>query len=212
MRRHRTDADRGRARHVLGHTVTTDPTAPSALGGGHATAGITAPAAAWAFAEGQQGALRGLRAAATNVLLWQSRPFPLAVQAVFVREDGTGIVRTLCSGDRPRQHLDRALSELKGQRFATFLKSVASTDPACPAAASSRSSPNAPFTPARLPVRHVNIGTPWTGPIATPPQVPDPGPAGALTVEGIDSNQNSVRDDVERFIALRDSSPQSSWR
>ena len=31
---------------------------------------------------------------------------------------------------------------------------------------------------------------------------PDPGPAGMATLAGIDSNNNGVRDDVERYIAL----------
>jgi alpha-tubulin suppressor-like RCC1 family protein len=31
---------------------------------------------------------------------------------------------------------------------------------------------------------------------------PDPGPAGELTVTGVDSNGNGIRDDVERYIAL----------
>lgn len=32
---------------------------------------------------------------------------------------------------------------------------------------------------------------------------PDPGPAGMLTIEGIDSDKDGVRDDVQRFIALK---------
>jgi hypothetical protein len=31
---------------------------------------------------------------------------------------------------------------------------------------------------------------------------PDPGKAGELTLEGIDSNRNGVRDDIERYVAL----------
>jgi hypothetical protein len=32
---------------------------------------------------------------------------------------------------------------------------------------------------------------------------PDPGPAGMLSIEGIDSDKDGVRDDVQRFIALK---------
>lgn len=32
---------------------------------------------------------------------------------------------------------------------------------------------------------------------------PDPGPAGKLTIEGIDADQDGVRDDVQRYIAIK---------
>jgi len=31
---------------------------------------------------------------------------------------------------------------------------------------------------------------------------PDPGPAGDETIEGVDVNENGVRDDIERWIGL----------
>jgi hypothetical protein len=40
---------------------------------------------------------------------------------------------------------------------------------------------------------------------AIPP--PDPGPAGAATLAGIDANGNGVRDDVERFILIQFAAP-----
>jgi hypothetical protein len=44
-----------------------------------------------------------------------------------------------------------------------------------------------------------NVAVTTTG---VPPLPPDPGPAGLLTVAGVDSDGDGVRDDVQRFIVL----------
>jgi hypothetical protein len=58
-----------------------------------------------------------------------------------------------------------------------------------------------PFVPSDL--IWVVTGNPIMG--AIPP--PDPGPAGATTLAGIDANGNGVRDDVERFILIQFAAP-----
>lgn len=157
-----------------GTPSTTDPTSPAMpWAEGHATAGVTAPEGKWAFAEGQQG-LFG--AAATRYdsffLIANTNPTPIAVRATFAREDGLGIVREVCVDANSRLNIWPALySELSGQRFATFLESVASMTCA--------SMGNETFVAERavysgpgFQAGHVNAGTPWTGTIVAPPLAP----------------------------------------
>ncbi|MCC6164178.1 MAG: IPT/TIG domain-containing protein [Acidobacteria bacterium] len=153
-----------------------DPTVPTVpWREGHAAAGVAAGNARWAFAEGQQGRFG---AAATGFetffLLANPTATPITVRATFMREDGKGIVRTVCLAANARTNIWTAVySELAGRRFATFLESVASADISCP------SSAGTPFVAERAVYSgpsflagHVNGGTPWTGTIATPPVAP----------------------------------------
>ena len=131
--------------------------------------------AKWAFAEGQQGTFG---AAATTFdtffLLANPQNIPVLVQATFVREDGKGIVRTLCVAPNSRNNIWTAsYPELAGQRFATFLESINSADPACAAVANTGFvAERAVYSGAGFLAGHVNGGTRWTGTIATPPVAP----------------------------------------
>ncbi len=139
---------------------------------GHATAGIPTPATAWAFAEGQQGSFGSAASQSdTFFLLANPQSVPVAVQAIFVREDGSGIVshrRASLPSLAPTSG-PRSIPSCTGS--ASPLSSPPSTarDPACPAMA------NTPFVAERalytgsdFQSGHVNVGTLWTGPIATP--------------------------------------------
>ena len=142
---------------------------------GHATAGTIAGEAKWAFAEGQQG-IFGASATQfdTFFLLANPQNIPVLVQATFVREDGKGIVRTICVAPNSRNNIWTAgFPELAGQRFATFLESVNSSDPACAAVANTGFvAERAEYSGAGFLAGHVNGGTRWTGTIATPPVAP----------------------------------------
>ena len=75
-------------------------------------------------------------------------------------------IRATTSG-RPR------IPELAGQRFATFLESINSADPACAAVANTGFvAERAVYSGAGFLAGHVNGGTRWTGTIATPPVAP----------------------------------------
>lgn len=142
---------------------------------GHATAGVPAAQARWGFAEGQQGTFG---AAATKFdtffLLANPNGVPVQVQATFVREDGLGIVRTICLAPNSRNNIwAQSYSELAGQRFATFLESVTSGDAACTATAGTPFvAERAVYSGAGFLAGHVNGGTPWTGAIVAPPVAP----------------------------------------
>lgn len=142
---------------------------------GHASAGIIAGEPRWAFAEGQQGTFGS---AATRFdtffLLANPQSVPVSVRATFVREDGRGIVRTVCVPPNSRANLWTATyPELASQRFATFLESVGSADAQCPsAAATGFVAERAVYSGPAFQAGHVNRGTPWTGTIATPPVAP----------------------------------------
>ncbi|WP_239493040.1 IPT/TIG domain-containing protein [Luteitalea sp. TBR-22] len=159
-----------------GTPLASDPTwAPFPWREGHATAGVTAAQAKWAFAEGQQGVF-GTSATTFNTFMLLANPngTPIKVQATFVREDGKGIVRSLCVPANSRANIWTAdFVELSGQRFATFLESIASADPACPASAGATFvAERAVYSGDGFLAGHVNVGTPWTGTIATPPVAP----------------------------------------
>jgi hypothetical protein len=142
---------------------------------GHATAGVPAGQPRWGFAEGQQGTFgAGATRFDTFFLLANPNSVAVQVQATFVREDGKGIVRTTCVAPNSRINIwTQTYPELAGQRFATFLESVNSADPACPATAGAAFvAERAVYSGAGFLAGHVNNGTPWTGVIATPPVAP----------------------------------------
>jgi hypothetical protein len=142
---------------------------------GHATAGVQAGQARWAFAEGQQGTFG---AAATRfdsfLLLANPNNVPIQVQATFVREDGKGLVRTICVAPNSRNNIwAQSYPELAGQRFAAFLESIASADAACPATAGAVFvAERAVYSGVGFQAGHVNTGTPWTAAIVAPPVAP----------------------------------------
>ena len=158
----------------------TDPTTPlQPWRDGHATAGAVMPAVRWAFAEGQQGTPSGSGSPHhTFFLLANPNPSPIGVRATFAREDGRGIVRTVCVAANARANIWTAdHPELTDRRFATFLESVA-------AATTCGSVGTQPFVAERasyvgnvFDAGHSNIGTVWSGTIATPPVPPvEPNP------------------------------------
>lgn len=142
---------------------------------GHATAGVDAPASRWAFAEGQQGEF-GAEATRydTFFLLANVNPAPVAVRATFVREDGLGLVQEVCVGPNSRTNVWAAtLPALSHQRFATFLETVASAT--CGSEGGERFvAERAMYLGPAFTAGHVNMGTPWNGGIAVPPQAPAP--------------------------------------
>jgi hypothetical protein len=163
----------------------TDPTTPLLpWRDGHATAGAVTPSVRWAFAEGQQGTPSGATSSHhTFFLLANPHPSPLAVRATFAREDGTGIVRTVCVAPNARANIwTAAYPELAGRRFATFLESVTF---ACGNATIH------PFVAERasylgdvFDAGHANMGTTWSGSIATPPLPPvEPDPTIAFRLD-----------------------------
>ncbi len=93
------------------------------------------------------------------------------MRTTFAREDGSGIVRTLCVAPNARANIWTAdYPELVGRRFATFLESVTF---ACGNAVIQ------PFVAERasyigdvFDAGHANMGTAWSGSIATPPLPP----------------------------------------
>jgi hypothetical protein len=142
---------------------------------GHATAGIIAGEPKWAFAEGQQGVFGSTATRFdTFFLLANPQNVPVLVQATFVREDGTGIVRTVCVAPNSRTNIwTQSYPELGGQRFSTFLESIGSSDPACTATAGTGFvAERAVYSGAAFLAGHVNRGTRWTGTIVAPPIAP----------------------------------------
>ena len=158
-----------------GTPAATDLSAPTVTREGHDTAGVTAASAKWAFAEGAQGALDNVPFD-SSFLVANPNEVGIAVRATFVREDGKGIVREKCVGARSRANIYTGeFPELATFRFATFLESVASA--ACGAAGGEGFvAERAMYIGTSYTAGHVNVGTPWTGPIGTPPVAPVPPP------------------------------------
>ena len=134
---------------------------------GHSAVGLTAEATKWAFAEGAEDGLDGSGLLFDSFfLVVNSTVNPLALRATFVREDGTGIVRTFNVNPQTRFTLiTGAFPELSNQRFAAFLESTNGV----------------PFVAERAVYwgsgyfgGHASPGVPWTGTIATPPPPPAP--------------------------------------
>jgi len=153
-----------------------DPTTPTfPWVEGHATAGVVSGEPTWAFAEGQQGTFGSTATRFdTFFLLANPQSVPVTVQATFVREDGKGIVRRVCVQPNSRANIWTATyPELSGQRFATFLESVAGADAQCPSvAATAFVAERAVYSGPAFLAGHVNRGTRWVGTIATPPVAP----------------------------------------
>jgi lysophospholipase L1-like esterase len=143
----------------------------------HNTPGLTTTALKWAFAEGAEDGLdpTGLQFD-SYFLVANTAATPLELRATFVREDATGIVRTFSIPPTSRFTLNTGLfPELSNQRFATFLESTNGV-----AFAAER----AMYWGTGLFGGHGSTGTPWTGPIATPPAPPTPLVSGVLPASG----------------------------
>ena len=92
----------------------------------HNSPGVTAEALGWGFAEGAEDGLdtSGLQYD-SYFLVANSSTSPLNLKATFMREDGTGLVRTFTVPGESRFTLPTAwYPELSNQRFATFLEST----------------------------------------------------------------------------------------
>ncbi len=133
----------------------------------HETPGATAPATRWAFAEGAEDVVdAGGPSHDTYFLVANATTSTLNLRATFLREDGTGIVTTHAVAPQSRFTLPTSLyPALSHQRFAAFLET----------------SNGVPFVAERAVYwgpnylgGHASMGTPWTGPIATPPPPPPP--------------------------------------
>jgi lysophospholipase L1-like esterase len=134
---------------------------------GHNSPGVTAEATKWAFAEGIEGVVQ-LNGPSHDsyFLISNANPTPLEVKATFVREDGHGVVvtRTIPAQSRGTI-LTSGVPALSHKRFAAFIESVNTPSPL-------------PFVAERATYwgggyfgGHGAPGTPWTGPIATPPAI-----------------------------------------
>ena len=129
---------------------------------GHNTPGVNAEALQWAFAEGAEG-----RVDETNIsyssffLVSNATGNELTLRATFVREDGTGVVKTFSVPLQSRFTIPTgSIPELRHRRFSVFLESTN----------------NVPFVAERAVYwgngfsgGHASVGTPWTGTIAAPP-------------------------------------------
>ncbi len=141
---------------------------------GHDTAGVTAPAAKWGFAEGQQGNFGTTNTRFDSFfLLANPNAAPIGVRATFMREDGLGAVREYCVAANARANVWTAdVSPLTNQRFATFLETVASATCASNGGEAFVAE-RAVYIGTGFAAGHVNVGTPWTGAIVTPATAPD---------------------------------------
>jgi hypothetical protein len=129
---------------------------------GHDTPGVNAEALKWAFAEGAEG-----RVDESNIpyssffLVSNASGNVLTLKATFVREDGTGIVKTFDVDPQSRFTIPTgSYPELRHRRFAAFLESTN----------------NLPFVAERAVYwgdgfygGTASVGTPWTDTIGTPP-------------------------------------------
>ena len=140
---------------------------------GHNTPGVTAEASAWAFAEGKEGRFEGSGPLShdTYFLFSNSGSTPLRVKGTFLREDGTGIVRTFTVSPTSRYTLlTGQYPELSNQRFSAFFQAVDATDQ--PIATQTFVAERAVYWGAGYFGGHASTGTPWTGTVATPPVAP----------------------------------------
>jgi hypothetical protein len=128
---------------------------------GHNTPGVNAEALRWAFAEGKEGRHENNIGYSSFFLVSNSTGSVLTLRATFVREDGTGIVKTFDVQPQSRFTIPTgSYPELSNRRFAAFLES----------------DNNVPFVAERAVYwgdgfsgGHASVGTPWTSQIATPP-------------------------------------------
>lgn len=147
-----------------------DPTTPTfPWREGHATAGSPVSAPKWAFAEGREGLDAAGRPYSTFFLIANPNTTPITVRATFMTEDGGGITSTITVPQRGRANIwpTAALPEfaaLANRRFATFLESTGGE---------SFVAERAMYLFGDFASGHVNMGTPWTGTIATPSRPPN---------------------------------------
>ena len=142
---------------------------------GHASVGVSAGEVAWGFAEGAQDRVDETRVFYDSFfLVANANDATLQLEATFVREDGTGIVRNFAIAPRSRFTLSpKAFPELSNQRFGVFLRSVNPTP-------LSFAAERAMYWGTGWLGGHASPGAPWHSPIATPPV---PSPATASRVE-----------------------------
>ena len=152
-----------------------DPTTPSfPWKEGHVVAGIRQPEARWAFAEGRQGDDASGVAFDSFFLLVNPNTSGIQVRATFVTEDGTGFTTTAAvaanaraniwptPGAGPDADTNTKFALLQGRRFACFLESVGGET-----FVAERAMYWSTFVGG-----HANAGTPWSGAIAVPAQLP----------------------------------------
>jgi hypothetical protein len=139
---------------------------------GNSTAGLTAEATKWGFAEGLEDRF-GAEPYETFYLLANSTNAAIDVTATFYREDGTGIVRTLNLPAQSRTTLSgKSYPELSNKRFAAFFDG----------GAGSFSAERAVYWGGGRYGGHGSTGTAWTGAIVAPAAVP------AATIGSISPN------------------------
>jgi lysophospholipase L1-like esterase len=136
-------------------------------GEAHDTPGATAPFLSWAFAEGVED---GVDASGTffdsYYLVSNPHATALDLRAAFLREDGTGVVRSYMVPAQSRFTLPAAtIPELSNQRFGAVLSSTNGL----PFIAE-----RAVYWGPNLTGGHASVGTPWPGAIPTPPAPPPP--------------------------------------
>jgi hypothetical protein len=142
---------------------------------GSSTAGLTAEATKWGFAEGLEDRFGG-DAYETFYLLANNNDSVAHVTATFYLEDGTGIVRTLDLQPKSRTTLSgKAYPELSNKRFAAFFESTVNI-----------STERAVYWGANRYGGHGSTGTAWTGAIVAPPAPP------AVTAASLVPNSGGV--------------------
>ncbi len=133
----------------------------------HNSPGVTAEALGWGFAEGAEDGLdaSGLQFD-TYFLVANSSTNPLSLKVTFMREDGTGIVKTFTVPAQSRFTLPTSwYPELSNQHFAAFLES---TNGVTFVAERTMYWGDAYFG------GHGSTGTPFPGPVGTPSAPPGP--------------------------------------
>lgn len=148
-----------------------DPTTPTfPWREGHATAGSPVLAAKWAFAEGREGEDATGRPYSTFFLLSNPGDAPITVKATFMTEDGGGLTSTVTIPAKGRSNIwpspavaPTVFGPLANRRFATFLESTGGE---------TFVAERAMYLFTDFASGHVNMGTPWTGTIATPSRPP----------------------------------------
>mgnify|MGYP000878748420 CR=1 FL=1 len=133
----------------------------------HDTPGVTAPALSWAFAEGVQDSVDASGTFYDSFFLVANPgASALALRAIFMREDGTGVVRDYTVPGSSRFTIDTGtVPELSNQRFAAFLTSTNGV---------TFVAERAVYWGADFTGGHGSAGTPWTGAIVIPPAPPAP--------------------------------------
>lgn len=142
---------------------------------GHATAGSPVLAPRWAFAEGREGEDAGGRPYSTFFLLANPGATPITVKATFMTEDGGGITATATVPAHGRTNIWPtaslpAFAALANRRFSAFLESTGGE---------TFIAERAMYLFSDFSSGHVNMGTPWSGTIATPSH-----PPATVTVSG----------------------------